>query len=479
MDTKALRQKILDLAIRGKLVPQNPEDEPASVLLERIRAEKEQMVKDGKLKAKDIKKDTVIFRGDDNLHYEKFADGTVKCIEDEIPFEVPDGWAWTRLGYLAQYKKGPFGSSITKAMFVPDSPEAIKIYEQKNAINKDANLGNYFISVEKYETLKGFEVCPNDIIVSCAGTIGEAYVLPKEMRKGIINQALMKISLYDLELLDFYLMYFDFQLKSVAQEQGHGIALKNIPPFDVLKRYLVPIPPIQEQQRITTTINNLLVKINSINIEREIIVDLITTVKSKILDLAIRGKLVPQDPNDEPASALLERIRAEKKELIKQGKIKRDKKESIIFRGDDNSYYLLGNKTPLEMPFEIPDSWVWSTLYEICNYGETTKINADEIPDDAWILDLEDIEKDSGKILQKVTNKLRKTTSTKHHFQPGMVLYSKLRPYLNKVIVAKESGYCTSEILPLRFVKDVHAEYAQIFLMSPYFAPLYNFFKKE
>ena len=305
-----------------------------------------------------------------NLHYEKFADGTVKCIEDEIPFEVPDGWAWTRLGYLAQYKKGPFGSSITKAMFVPDSPEAIKIYEQKNAINKDANLGNYFISVEKYETLKGFEVCPNDIIVSCAGTIGEAYVLPKEMRKGIINQALMKISLYDLELLDFYLMYFDFQLKSVAQEQGHGIALKNIPPFDVLKRYLVPIPPIQEQQRITTTINNLLVKINSINIEREIIVDLITTVKSKILDLAIRGKLVPQDPNDEPASALLERIRAEKKELIKQGKIKRDKKESIIFRGDDNSYYEKQDNEYVcidgDIPYCVPNGWEWCTLGICC-----------------------------------------------------------------------------------------------------------------
>lgn len=103
----------------------------------------------------------------------------MKCIEDEIPFEVPEGWEWTRLGYLAQYKKGPFGSSITKAMFVPDSPDAIKIYEQKNAINKDATLGNYFISAEKYETLKGFEVFPNDIIVSCAGTIGEAYVLPK------------------------------------------------------------------------------------------------------------------------------------------------------------------------------------------------------------------------------------------------------------------------------------------------------------
>ena len=293
----------------------------------------------------------------------------MKCIEDEIPFEVPEGWEWTRLGYLAQYKKGPFGSSITKSMFVPDSPDAIKIYEQKNAINKDATLGNYFISSEKYETLKGFEVFPNDIIVSCAGTIGEAYVLPKEMRKGIINQALMKISLYDLELLDFYLMYFDFQLKNAAQEEGHGIALKNIPPFDILKRYLVPIPPISEQSRIITTTNSLLAKINSIDTDGDIIIELITKAKSKILDLAIRGKLVPQDPNDEPASVLLERIREEKEELIKQGKIKRDKKESIIFRGDDNSYYeKIGNEVHCideEIPFEVPHNWIWCRMSSI------------------------------------------------------------------------------------------------------------------
>ena len=128
-----------------------------------------------------------------NLHYEKFADGTVKCIEDEIPFDIPNSWLWVRLGALAQYKKGPFGSSITKSMFVPDSPSAIKVYEQKNAINKDASLGNYFVSEEKYESLKGFEIFPNDIIVSCAGTIGETYVMPETMSKGIINQALMKI----------------------------------------------------------------------------------------------------------------------------------------------------------------------------------------------------------------------------------------------------------------------------------------------
>ena len=300
------------------------------------------------------------------MHYEKFADGSVKCIEDEIPFELPEGWCWVRLGVLAQYKKGPFGSSITKAMFVPDSPKAIKIYEQKNAINKDATLGTYFISPEKYEELKSFEVFPNDIIVSCAGTIGETYVLPSEMRKGIINQALMKISLYDLSLLDFYLMYFDFQLKSAAQEQGHGIALKNIPPFDVLKKYLVPIPPLQEQQRMMEKIHYLLSKVDSIDTDSTAISGLISTTKAKILDLAIRGQLVPQDPDDEPASVLLARIRSEKEALIKAGKLKRDKKESIIFRGDDNSYYeKVGENVRCideEIPYELPEGWIWSKL---------------------------------------------------------------------------------------------------------------------
>ena len=350
MDTKALRQKILDLAIRGKLVPQEPNDEPASVLLERIHAEKQQMVKDGKLKPKDIKNDTVIFKGDDNLHYEKFSDGTVKCIEDEIPFDVPEGWTWARLNNLALYKKGPFGSSITKAMFVPESDNAIKVYEQKNAINKNAHLGHYFISQEKYQELKGFEIFPGDIIVSCAGTIGETFVMPPDMRKGIINQALMKIHLYDNSIKDFYLMYFDNKLKSLANEQGYGMALKNIPPFSVLKQYLIPIPPRAEQEKILERIKILLSNINDIDLLKGKLQSNIASAKSKILDLAIRGKLVPQDPNDEPASVLLERIRAEKEELIKQGKIKRNKKESVIFKGSDNSYYQ-----------DLPKNW------EICS----------------------------------------------------------------------------------------------------------------
>ena len=473
MDTKALRQKILDLAIRGKLVPQDPNDEPASILLERIREEKAQMFKEGKLKKKDIKNDSIIYVGEDNLHYEKFQDGTVKCIEDEIPFKVPEGWMWVRLGSLAQYKKGPFGSSITKAIFIPDSPTAIKVYEQKNAINKDASLGSYFISKEKYESLKGFEIFPNDIIVSCAGTIGETYVLPINMRKGIINQALMKISLFDLEILDFYLIYFDFQLKKTAQEQGHGIALKNIPPFDVLKNYLVPMPPIQEQKRIIEAINKFTSQIDSIESNKGNIQTLIFKTKSKILDLAIRGQLVPQNPDDEPASVLLERIRTEKEDLIKQGKVKRNKKESIIFKGEDNSYYLQSGELvePLrDWGFEeLPNTWSICCLGELCDYGNCINVDTANIDDSAWMLDLEDIEKDTGIVLQKIRKAERNAASTKHFFHKGQVLYSKLRPYLNKVVLADEDGYCTSEILPLEFERNILPQYARYYLMSPAF----------
>ena len=278
---------------------------------------------------------------------------------------MPEGWAWARLGALAHYKKGPFGSSITKAMFVPESKDAIKVYEQKNAINKNVTLGNYFITKEKYEELKGFEVFPGDIIVSCAGTIGETFVMPNSMRKGIINQALMKISLYNSSIKDFYLIYFDCKLKALANEQGYGMALKNIPPFDILKQYLVPLPPLPEQRRIIYKINIISKVLTVIDNHIDKISIDISNIKSKILDLAIRGKLVPQDPSDEPASVLLERIRTEKEELIKQGKIKRDKKESVIFKGDDNSYYIRSsdNKSyDVPMLFNLPNGWEWTTF---------------------------------------------------------------------------------------------------------------------
>ena len=165
-------------------------------------------------------------------------------------------------------------------------------------------------------------------------------------------------------------------------------------------------------------------------------------LRQKILDLAIRGKLVPQDPNDEPASVLLERIRAEKEQLIKEGKIKRSKKSAAT----DKSHYE-------NVPFEIPENWVWTTLGEISNYGQCENVDVDKIAANEWILELEDIEKDSGRIIQKLCKDDRKACGTRHKFYRNEILYSKLRTYLNKVLVAPSSGFCTSEIIPIHCIE--------------------------
>ena len=193
-------------------------------------------------------------------------------------------------------------------MFIPKSDNAYKVYEQKNAIQKDHTLGSYYISEEKYESLKGFAVQPNDVIVSCAGTIGETYVLPENIQKGIINQALMLIRLYCRDIERFYLLYFDFILKEEAYKESKGTAIKNIPPFDILKNFYIPLPPLGEQQRILDEVDNWMSLVDSIDRNKEHLESIIKQTKSKILDLAIHGKLVPQDPNDEPASELLKRI---------------------------------------------------------------------------------------------------------------------------------------------------------------------------
>jgi len=209
---------------------------------------------------------------------------------------------------LAFYKKGPFGSSLTKAMFVPKSSQSYKVYEQKNAIHKDCTLGSYYITKEKYDSLIGFAVQPYDIIVSCAGTIGETYVLPAGMQEGIINQALMLIRLFSKEIERFYLLYFDFILKDEAYRNSKGTAIKNIPPFDVLKNFFIPIPPIGEQKRILDEVDRLMSFVSTIETGTKNLHTAIKQAKFKILELAIHGKLVSQDPNDEPASELLKRI---------------------------------------------------------------------------------------------------------------------------------------------------------------------------
>ena len=233
-----MKKSILQYAIQGKLVEQRTEEGTGEELYRQIQYEKQRLIKEGK-----IKKEKPL----------------AEIAEDEKPYDIPDNWAWVRFGDLGSYKKGPFGSAITKSMFVPKGNGAIKVYEQKNAIQKDATLGDYYIRRDYFESkMKGFEVFPGDIIVSCAGTIGETYVMPNKFEQGIINQALMRMKIFDPLYIPYFLMFFDFVLKKNARSSSKGSAIKNIPPFEILKNYLVPIPPLAEQKRIVAKLEEIL-----------------------------------------------------------------------------------------------------------------------------------------------------------------------------------------------------------------------------
>ena len=347
MDTKALRQKILDLAIRGKLVPQDPNDEPAEVLLERIREQKQQMLKEGKLKKKDIKNDTIIFKGEDNLHYEKFQDGTVKCIEDEIPFEVPEGWAWTRFSAITINR-----DSERKPISSSQRTDVAKIYDYYGASGKIDKIDKYIFN----ERLLLIGEDGANLV-----TRNKPIAFFAEGQYWVNNHA------HCIDATDkFILEYLCFYINAISLEKYVTGSAQPKMTQDNMNSILIPLPPYNEQKHMSQRLNEVMYTVDNIEIGKADINELVSKAKSKILDLAIRGKLVPQDPNDEPESVLLERIRAEKEELIKQGKIKRDKKESVIFKGDDNSYYeKVGNNVNCideKIPFELPEGWAFIRL---------------------------------------------------------------------------------------------------------------------
>ena len=241
-----LKKSILQSAIQGKLTEQLATDDKVEDLLQAIKEEKELLIKEKKIK----KQKTL-----------------PEITEDEIPFAIPENWKWVRLGELGDYKKGPFGSALTKSMFIADSHEAVKVYEQKNAIKKDWKLGNYFIDKKYYEEkMKGFTVLNGDLIVSCAGTIGEQYFIPSEARIGIINQALMRIRIYKPINKRFYSILFNYVIK-LSSIRLKGSAIKNILPFEVLKNIVVPLPPLAEQKRIVEKLDKLLADIEELKIE--------------------------------------------------------------------------------------------------------------------------------------------------------------------------------------------------------------------
>lgn len=320
-----LKQSILLEAFEGKLVEHFLTDKYVEKSLSLIEFQKKQLIEKYQVRSEP--------------EYKVITNG-------EKLFNIPEHWEWKRIGELGVYKKGPFGSALTKSIFVKKSYNTIKVYEQQNAIKKDIHLGNYYITNEYFESkMKGFEISAGDIIVSCAGTIGESYVIPNNFEKGIINQALMRMTLVEEINKNYFLLYFDFILKKMSNKLSSGSAIKNIPPFEIFKQLVIPLPPIEEQQRIVDKIEELFRKLDDI----KPIEDSIQCIKKQISNemnksiilSSLKGELTIQK-DDEDAQNIINNIE------------ENTKKEVEVIKNN--------------LPFSIPKNWKWIKFGDLVNF---------------------------------------------------------------------------------------------------------------
>ena len=360
MTGQQLKNSILQMAVQGKLVPQDPNDEPASVLLERIRAEKEQLIKEGKIKKE--KNPSVIFRGADNLPYEKVGKNEPVCIADEVPFDIPESWEWVTLKQIAVTA---LGKTLDKSKNIGEyRPYLCSINVYWTGIDlstvKQARFEDSELS--KYQLNKG------DLLICEGGDVGRSAVWDRDEEMYYQN-ALHRVRFYgNIEPRFFQLLMESYKGAKILDNYSKGMTIKHLVQNSLNSIYF-PLPPLAEQRRIVEKIKQLTPYLKKYGSVETILSNLNLAfpddLKKSILQYAVQGKLVPQDPADEPASVLLEHIRAEKEQLVKAGRIKRDKHESVIFRRD-NSYYekVDGIERCIddELPFEIPESWEWARI---------------------------------------------------------------------------------------------------------------------
>ena len=379
MTGQQLKNSILQMAVQGKLVPQDPNDEPASVLLERIRAEKEKLIKEGKIKKE--KNLSVIFRGADNLPYEKIGKNEPVCIADEVPFEIPESWEWVTLKQVATSELGKtLDKSKNTGLYHPYLCSinvywtGIDLSTVKRARFEDSEL-------PKYRLKRG------DLLICEGGDVGRSAVWDKDDEMYYQN-ALHRVRFYGgIDPYFFQLLLECYKSTKILDKCSKGMTIKHLVQ-SALNSIYFPLPPLNEQRRIIEKVNHLTPYLERYNTTEARLSKLNSNfpgdLKQSILQYAVQGNLVPQDPTDEPASALLERIRAEKEQLIKSGKIKRDKHESVIFRRD-NSYYerVDGIERCIddEIPFEIPTSWAWTRIEAIVTLLSGTDFKPEEYND--------------------------------------------------------------------------------------------------
>ena len=373
MNGKQLKNSILQWAIQGKLVPQDPNDEPASVLLEKIRVEKARLIKEGKIK-KD-KKESIIFRGEDNSYYEKFANGKVVCIDEEIPFEIPASWSYARLGNICSYlhrgKSPKYGNQKKLPIIAQKCNQWDKLYIDR-CLFSDID---YILKYKEEQFLQ-----KGDIIINSTGggTVGRTGYIDESIfekyDKFVADSHVTVVrptTLISHRYIYMYLLspYIQIGIEERCSGSTNQIELGTATIYD----YIVPIPPVEEQKKIVRKIKEILPLVekytHSQTLQDKLNDSIKTQLRKSILQEAIQGHLVPQDADDEPASVLLQRIKEEKQRLVKEGKLKKkDSIDSVIFKGDDNKYYeqIGGTTIQIESDYDFPNTWEIVRLSHIC-----------------------------------------------------------------------------------------------------------------
>ena len=434
MTPEQLKASILQYAIQGKLVEQRPEEGTAEELYKSIQEEKQNLIKEGKIKK------------------EKPLD---EITEDEIPFDIPDSWKWVKLGDLVSVlggKRIPAGRKLTKEN---TGYIYIRVSDMKNETVLTDDL--QYVPKDIYPSISRYIINKEDVYITVAGTIGRIGKIPSEIDGANLTE--------NADRLVFRMIDQDWLIKSLSspliQNQIADATTKVGQPKLAIKRIqelFIPLPPLAEQHRIVAKIEELLPFVDRYAASYEKLEQFNAKfpedMKKSILQYAIQGKLVEQRPEEGTAEELYKAIQEEKQKLIKEGKIKKEKPLAEI--------------TEDEIPFDIPDSWKWVKLGDCTSYAQSKeKISPPEITNDMWSLDLEDIQKETGTILVKTLASERKISGDKVKFRKGQVLYSKLRPYLKKILVAPDDGICTPELVPFN-VYGIDANYISYVLKSPH-----------
>ena len=466
MNGKQLKNSILQWAIQGKLVPQDPNDEPASVLLEKIRQEKKRLIKEKKIKCD--KNASIIYRGEDNSYYEKIlATGEEKCIDEEIPFEIPQGWEWCRMQDVITFVNG---RAYKKEELLPQGKYKV------------LRVGNFFTNNEWYYSdleLPEDKYCYNgDLLYAWSASFG-----PQIWNgdKTIFHYHIWNVKFNSRILFREYLYYFFLFDKTQVKASTTGSTMVHVS-MENMKPRLIPIPPVNEQKRIVHEIENiipLIERYGTFQNKKEILdLNIKASLKKSILQEAIQGKLVPQIAEEGTAQELLEQIRAEKQKLVKEGKLKKSAlNDSVIFRGDDNKYYEQVDKKCLditdEIPFVIPETWQWVRIRDVF------QLNPKNEAEDEKLVAFIPMEKISAGYKSDFTFDTAKWGTIKKgftHFANGDVAFAKITPcFQNRKSAIFHDlpngiGAGTTELKVLRpYGNTINRWYLLYFLESPYF----------